>query len=276
MTDRRTCTECEYVAQTSTGLAEHVKKRHPETLRPIPPAPLAADRQNLNPTRAAIYLRVSTIDQTPEQQLPKLRAITAFHGMEPVATYVDHASGKDMNRPFLQKMLEDAAAGMFDAVVYLRISRLGRNLRDVIQLWDYFERLKIATISATEPFDTRTPAGRLQRNILASCAEFEREMIVEQTREKMAHLRSKGIPIGGHPSDCGIKYPCPTGVDHSVRGKIARYRAKGRRDQLERLLVRSPEARRVYADMVKGGKLGRGAPDEPPLIEDQGGLPTDG
>lgn len=237
------CPECDYVAQTGRALGAHVARKHANLLKKLPPQPTrpGGNEHTLNPRTCAIYLRVSTIDQTVEQQLPKIEAFAGLRGLEVVARFVDKSSGGNTDRPDLVRMMESVAnthpgAHPFEAVVYLRSSRLGRNLRDVLRIWDYFEERGIATISATEPFDTRTPPGRFVRTILAAADELNREQLIEQTKEKIAYNRARGQPVGSHPPGCGKRFPCPWGADHSPFGVAMRYKARGNVEKLHRLI----------------------------------------
>lgn len=214
-----------YVGTTEKARALHIQKRHSEELRPLPNAPAFAPI--LAPKRAAIYLRVSTVDQHPENQLPGVRTFCGLRGYEVIAQYVDKASGKDMDRPDLRRMLADSVSHPrpFDVVVFRRMSRLGRSLRDNIALFDHFQALGIAMVSVEEPYDTTSPSGRLIRNIMASVHEYERESTLEQAQEGIARRRAEGKYVGRHPAGCGIPRelgglgPCPDGVEHKGMAK---------------------------------------------------------
>lgn len=212
-----------YVGSSSLALAGHVQKRHPEELRPLPLAPRAPPTAMPAPKRAAIYLRVSTVDQHPENQLPNIRQHCALKGWEIVEVYEDRASGKNMDRPALQRLLHDSVTGHpppFDVVVFRRLSRLGRSLKDNITLFDHFAQLGIAMVSTEESYDTSTVTGRFQRNILASVHEYFRENMIEEIKEGQARRRAEGKYMGRHPAGCGIPTelgglgPCPDGKVH--------------------------------------------------------------
>ena len=124
--------------------------------------------------RAALYARVSTLDQEPENQLAELRRYAAARGWE-VAEYVDHGvSGSEARRAALDALLRDARRRRFDVLVVWRLDRLGRNLRHLVTLLDDLQALGVAFVSLGEGIDCTTPAGRLQLHILAALAEFER------------------------------------------------------------------------------------------------------
>lgn len=209
-----------YSTNSHQARAAHVAKRHPEEMKPLPNPPTYTPV--LAPRRAAVYLRVSTIDQHPENQLPACRMFCGVRGYEVVGHYVDKASGKNMQRPELQRLLSDSVQvpPPFDVVVFRRMSRLGRSLRDNIALFDHFQSLGIAMVSVEEPYDTTSASGRLIRNVLASVHEYERENLVEMTREGIERRRAEGKYLGRHPMGCGIPTelgglgPCPDGIQH--------------------------------------------------------------
>ena len=130
--------------------------------------------------KAAIYARVSTADQEPENQLGELRDYVETRGWTP-NEYVDRAvSGAKERRSALDRLVADARRRRFDVVVCWRLDRLGRNLRHLVTLLDELQALGIAFVSLGEGIDCTTPAGKLQLHILAALAEFERARIAER------------------------------------------------------------------------------------------------
>src|ERR1700716_561053 len=126
------------------------------------------------PTKAAIYARVSTLDQKPENQLQELRRYIEARGWKAVE-YVDRGiSGAKDRRPALDALLRDAKRRRFDGLICWRLDRLGRNLRHLVSLIEDIHALGIAFVSLAEGIDATTPAGKLQLHILAAIAEFER------------------------------------------------------------------------------------------------------
>src|SRR5580704_10032547 len=125
--------------------------------------------------KAAIYARVSTLDQQPENQLQELRQYCEARGWTAVE-YVDRGiSGAKDRRPALDQLLADAKRTKFDVLVCWRLDRLGRNLRHLILLLDELQTLGVAFVSLAEGIDATTPAGRLQLHVLGAIAEFERD-----------------------------------------------------------------------------------------------------
>src|SRR3981081_124119 len=130
--------------------------------------------------KAAIYARVSTLDQQPENQLQELRRYAEARGWTAVE-YVDRGvSGAKDRRPALDQLVKDAKRRKVDVLVCWRLDRLGRNLKHLITLLDDLHALGVAFVSLAEGIDATTPAGKLQMHILGAIAEFERERIRER------------------------------------------------------------------------------------------------
>ena len=108
-------------------------------------------------------------------------------------------SGGTLERPALQHLLGDIEAGAVDVVVVYKIDRLSRSLMDFSKLVEVFDRNDVTFVSVTQSFNTTTSMGRLTLNILLSFAQFEREVIGERIRDKVAASRKKGMWMGGHP-----------------------------------------------------------------------------
>ncbi len=106
-------------------------------------------------------------------------------------------SGGTLERPALQRLLADIEAGLVDVVVVYKIDRLSRSLMDFSKLVALFEEHSVTFVSITQSFNTTTSMGRLTLNILLSFAQFEREVIGERVRDKVAASRRKGIWMGG-------------------------------------------------------------------------------
>jgi DNA invertase Pin-like site-specific DNA recombinase len=151
--------------------------------------------------KAAIYARVSNVDQEPENQLQELRRYVAARGWTFVE-YVDRGiSGAKDRRPALDELVADAKRRRFDVVVAWRLDRLGRSLKHLISLLDDLHALGVAFVSLAEGIDATTPAGRLQMHLLGAIAEFERGRIVERVRAGLARARASGTRLGRRPCD---------------------------------------------------------------------------
>ncbi len=146
--------------------------------------------------KAAIYARVSTLDQEPENQLTELRRYVEARGWQAIE-YVDQGvSGAKERRPALDQLLADAKRRRFDVLVCWRLDRLGRNLKHLINLLDDLQALGVAFVSLAEGIDATTPAGRLQMQILGAIAEFERARIAERVAAGLARARKQGKRLG--------------------------------------------------------------------------------
>src|SRR5262245_1422254 len=146
--------------------------------------------------RVAIYARVSTFDQEPENQLAELRRyVTAreWTGQD----YVDRGiSGAKDRRPAPDQFLAAGRRRRFDVLVCWRLDRLGRNLRHLVTLLEELQGLGVAFVSLGEGIDCTTPAGKLQLHILAALAEFERERIRERVMAGLNRARAQGVRLG--------------------------------------------------------------------------------
>ncbi len=158
---------------------------------------VAQAAENTGGLRVAIYIRRSTDEEhqpfTLEAQQTKLGAyITSQPGWYLVAVYSDDASGAKLDRPGLRDALSDARAGRFDILLVYRVDRFTRRIRDLSYLVEELDRVGVAFRSATEPFDTATPAGRMMVQMLAVFAEFERAMIIDRVVNGMERKAAKG------------------------------------------------------------------------------------
>jgi DNA invertase Pin-like site-specific DNA recombinase len=149
--------------------------------------------------RAALYLRVSTIDQRPETQLYDLRHLAAQPGFEIVAEYTDRVSGTKAKRPGLGDLMRDARRGRFDVLLVWASDRIARSTKHFLEVLDELARLNVEFISFREQLDTGGPLGRAVIVIIAVVAELERSLIVERVRAGMRRARLEGRHIGRRP-----------------------------------------------------------------------------
>ena len=108
-------------------------------------------------------------------------------------------SGGTMERPALKRLLADIEAGQIDVIVVYKVDRLTRALSDFAKLVEVFDRRGVSFVSITQQFNTTTSMGRLTLNVLLSFAQFEREVIGERVRDKIAASKKKGMWMGGMP-----------------------------------------------------------------------------
>jgi site-specific DNA recombinase len=160
--------------------------------------------------RCAIYTRKST-EEGLEQEFNSLdaqwEAASAYiqaqrhEGWLAVATRYDDGgcTGANLERPALQRLVADIEAGLIDCVVVYKVDRLSRSLLDFARLIQVFDTHSTSFVSVTQQFHTGSSMGRLVLNVLLSFAQFERELISERTRDKIAATRRKGLWTGGRP-----------------------------------------------------------------------------
>jgi len=160
--------------------------------------------------RCAIYTRKST-EEGLEQEFNSLDAqreageayikSQLHEGWVCLPTQYDDGgfTGANMDRPALRRLLADIDAGKVDCVVVYKVDRLSRSLLDFARIMETFDRQRVAFVSVTQAFNTASSMGRLILNVLLSFAQFEREMISERTRDKIAAARRRGKWSGGMP-----------------------------------------------------------------------------
>lgn len=152
--------------------------------------------------RAALYIRVSTLDQHPEMQSHELRQFASQHGFEIADEYTDHGiSGTKARRPALDRLLKDAHRRRFDVVLVWSCDRLARSTKHFLQVLDELNDLGIQFLSQREAIDTDGPLGRAIVVIISAVAELERSLIVERVRAGMRRAKLDGRRIGRVPLD---------------------------------------------------------------------------
>jgi DNA invertase Pin-like site-specific DNA recombinase len=151
----------------------------------------------LNKKRAVLYMRVSTVDQNPTNQLNELRQFASQRGFQIVNEYTDHGiSGTRARRPALDKLLADANRRRFDVVVVWSCDRLARSTRHFLQVLDELNGLGIQFLSQREAIDTDGVLGRAILTIISAIAELERSLIVERVKAGMRRAKLEGRQIG--------------------------------------------------------------------------------
>ena len=231
-----------FVARARTGALRATAFSSSKTPSPTKETP----DEHQRPSRAArplplvrhtpVYTRKST-DEGLEQEFNSLDAQrrsrrslrpqpgrTGLGGLLPDRYDDGGFTGANKDPPALQRLKADIQAGKIDCVVVYKVDRLSRSLLDFARLMETFEQHTVAFVSVTQLFNTASSMGRLILNVLLSFAQFEREIIAERTRDKIAATRRKGKWAGGRPL---------LGFDVDPRGG--------------RLLVNADEAERVRA-----------------------------
>jgi DNA invertase Pin-like site-specific DNA recombinase len=155
------------------------------------------------PKATAIYVRVSHRDQTHASQLPDLERWSEAHDGE-VVWFKDTFTGRTMNRPGMDKLLDALRTGKLERIVVWRLDRLGRTTKGLCQLFDELRDHSVDLVSLKDGFSLESPAGRLHARILASVAEYETEIRAERVAAGQAVARRKGKTWGG--SDKGWRW----------------------------------------------------------------------
>jgi DNA invertase Pin-like site-specific DNA recombinase len=149
--------------------------------------------------RAALYLRVSTLDQHPETQLYDLQQMAGQRGYEIIEEYTDRISGAKARRPGLDALMQDARRGRFDVVLVWASDRIARSVKHFLEVLDELNRLNVEFVSFREQIDTGGPLGRAIVVIIGAIAELERNLIIERVRAGMRRARLEGQHIGRKP-----------------------------------------------------------------------------
>ena len=176
----------------------------------MPRRPAVGAKKTCRKLRCAIYTRKST-EEGLEQDFNSLdaqrEACEAFilsqkhEGWMALPTQYDDGgySGGTLERPALQRLLDDIRGSKVDVVVVYKIDRLTRSLLDFAKIVEVFDAHSVSFVSITQAFNTATSMGRLTLNVLLSFAQFEREVTGERIRDKIAASKKKGMWMGGYP-----------------------------------------------------------------------------
>lgn len=154
--------------------------------------------------RAALYLRVSTKDQSSANQRDKLVDVAARSGWEIVEVYEDAAvSGAKSRagRPAFDRLLRDAARRQFDVVMAWSVDRLGRSLQGLVSFLGDLHAVKVDLYLHQQGVDTTTPSGKAMFQMMGVFAEFERAMIQERVKAGLDRARANGQRLGRPPVD---------------------------------------------------------------------------
>jgi site-specific DNA recombinase len=178
--------------------------------------------------RVAIYTRRSTDEEnqpyTIDAQETRMRSyVDSQPGWRIVKHYSDDASGATSDRDNLQNAMRAARAGLFDVLLVYRVDRFSRNLRDMVTLLDDLDAAGVVFRSATEPFDTSTPMGRMLVQMLGMFAQFERDTIIDRVIAGMERKAAKGKwSGGGRPFGYTVNKATQTLVPHDTEAILVR------------------------------------------------------
>lgn len=169
--------------------------------------------------RVCIYARVSTSQQTTENQIQALKEVAERSGYEIVRIYSDSgisgSKGRE-DRPALNQMMKDAVNRHFDMVMCWSIDRLGRSITNLIEIMNELNSLKIDMFFSQQSIDTQTPSGRMIFGIFSSLASFEKEMIRERVMAGLDRARKNGVKLGR-----------PSSVNDGLRSAVLILKEKG-------------------------------------------------
>jgi len=147
--------------------------------------------------KAAVYVRVSTLEQDPAMQLSDLRRYAQQRGFEIYKEYVDVGiSGTKANRPALDELMDAARKRLFDVVLVWRFDRFARSTKHLVDALHEFRSLSIDFISYQEAIDTSSPIGEAMFTIIGAMAKLERDIIVERVKAGMRKAKEQGKRIG--------------------------------------------------------------------------------
>jgi len=219
--------------------------------------------------KVAVYLRVSTTNQDLGSQEPDLkRYIQAYEPKAYVQWYRETFTGKTMNRPVMDYLVNDIKEGEVEKLIVWRLDRLGRTAVQMLQFLNDLDLRKVEFVSVKDGIDSSTASGRLMRTILAGFAEYEREVICERIRAGIAKAKAKGKTWGG-----------------SKPGHSRKLSPKDEKEVLE-MVSAGVSNRRIakyfslnqttiwrFLERVKDASKSAGPPDAPPSAEES---PKDG
>lgn len=146
----------------------------------------------------ALYSRVSTPGQDPENQISRLIDVARHRGYEDWQSYSDIASGANPRRPALDLMMTDAKNGKISHIIATKLDRLARSTINLLSLMQQLDSWSVTVEFLDQPIDTSTPAGKMMLTVLGAMAEFEKELIRDRTKDGLARARAEG-KYGGRP-----------------------------------------------------------------------------
>lgn len=155
--------------------------------------------------KVALYARVSTDRQETDNQMIRLDEWAENMKWDVFDRYVDVASGKNMKRPELTRMLQDAKKHRFDCIVAVKLDRIGRSVIDICNIAQDLNEWNVGLKMLDQEIDTKSSSGRFTLTILSAVAEFERETIRERVNDGLARAVKEGKTLG-RPKNTLSKY----------------------------------------------------------------------
>jgi len=145
----------------------------------------------------ALYARVSTREQETDNQMIRLVEYANRRGYDVYKEYRDIVSGtKDKRRPEQERMLEDAKYRKFDRIIAIKLDRVGRSLINLFDILSDLESWDVKLEIVDQPIDTSTAIGRFITTVIGAAAEYERELIVERTKDGLERTKKNGTKLG--------------------------------------------------------------------------------
>jgi DNA invertase Pin-like site-specific DNA recombinase len=151
------------------------------------------------PIRAALYVRVSTTEQSTKPQENELRAYAENRGWVVKQIYTDKISGAKEDRPGLAELMAACRQRRVDVVLVWKFDRFARSVSHLLQALEVFKTYGVEFVSLSEQIDTATPAGKLVFTVLGAVAELERSLIGERVRMGLQAARKNGKRLGRPP-----------------------------------------------------------------------------
>ena len=155
--------------------------------------------------KVVLYCRVSTKDQNCDRQITELKEIAKNHNYHIIDEYIDTGfSGSMKNRPELDRMMKDAFSKKFQMVMTLKLSRIGRSTKNLLEIVEKLKEKDINLFIANQQIDTSTPSGSMFFTIASAFATYERDLIRERVISGLQNAKKKGVVLGRKTNLNGI------------------------------------------------------------------------
>jgi len=174
--------------------------------------------------KAIGYARVSTQDQKLDVQIEQIKRYCEYKSIDLVRLYTDKASGANTDRPEFQEMLIDIESNAHgaDVIIVWKLDRIGRSLKNLIEIVDIFKSKELGFVCINANIDTTSNEGRLFFHMMASFAEYERELINERTTLGREAALAKGVKFGRPVVDVDVSEVMRRIADGVPKTKVAR------------------------------------------------------